>query len=176
MSLIDVTYFQKRLLAIPNLNRPEVANKLSDYITTYESKYLNNMLGLTLKTLFLSGLEEETPDTKWTRLRDGYTYQISGYDYKWSGFVNTDKRSPIANYVFTKFYQDNQRYFTGVGDVVPTKENASRVVMRYTLSEVWNDMSSMNNDLYNFLIQYESDYPTFKTSSVMLTEDNVLGF
>ncbi len=159
MSLIDSTYFKKRLLTIPNLKEDVLLN-LNYYISKYEDKYLEKMLGLKLKNQFLEGLEAETIDDKWIRLRDGYEYDISNLTYKWGGFVTSDKISPIANYVFCNFAVDNQSIYSGIGAVIANAENGKVIPPQYRVSSVWNDMVKMNKDLINFLYEFEgNDYP-----------------
>ena len=110
MSLIDETYFDKRILSIPNTNRDEVVNNISNYIEKFEPEYLNKVLGYELNKEFIAGLEEETPLQKWLDLRDGAEYaDCNGRLQKWTGFVNAIKDSPIAFYVFWKFKECTDR-------------------------------------------------------------------
>ena len=175
MTLIDYTYFQKRLLAIPNL-KDSVLEQLNDYIPILEDKYLEVMLGIKLKNQFLAGLEEGVIADKWLRLRDGYEYDISGITYKWGGFVRSDKVSPIANYIFCNLTANNQLANTGIGETKQKAENSVVLTPQYRISQVWNDMVEMNRSLYHFLTEFDSvDYPDwhfdYKTGKSFLTND-----
>lgn len=159
MNLIDYTYFQKRLLALPNL-QGVVLEQLNDYIPVLQEKYLDVILGVKLKKQFLEGLEEPVILDKWLRLRDGYVYDVSDISYEWKGFVRADKISPIANYVFCNLITNNQFRNEGIGETRSKSENSVIITPQYRVSQVWNDMVEMNKTLYHFLNEFESvDYP-----------------
>lgn len=180
MAFTDYTYYQKRLLAIPNL-RDEVLDNLNDFIDIYEDEYLNKMLGIKLKNQFLAGLEETTIEDKWTNLLEGYEFEIGGIIYKWNGFQSSKKVSPIANYVFCHFVEQNQNLYTGIGTVIPNAENGNVITPQYRLSAVWSEMAKMNIELVNFLYEFEgSDYPDWdfnlRRTKSLLSYDYFIGF
>ena len=178
MSLINSTYFEKRLLALPGLSDTWTREQLIDYISEFEDKYLDEMLGVKLKNQFLTGLEAATPDQIWIDLRDGKEYDISGITYRWQGFLNDKKLSPIANYIFCNMTTDNQFMNTGIGEARSTAENATIITPQYRISVVWSEMAKLNCDLANFLTEFESDYPdwNFSYNTSLMKLDNVLGF
>ena len=101
MALIDKTYFDIRLIKVPNLEVEAREERLNEYIEEYQDVYLDIMLGVKLKNEFLAGLDATPPiEGKWLRLRDGFEYEVSGIVYRWQGFVNDKKLSPIANYTY----------------------------------------------------------------------------
>lgn len=178
MSLIDSTYFEKRLLAIPNLEKAYVSENLGNFIEEYEDKYLDTMLGTKLKNQFLASLEVlPTPDQIWLDLRYGKEYDVSGITYRWQGFNNDKKLSPIADYVFCNYTTDNQFLNTGIGDSKPTIENGTTITPHYHVSRVWNEMVRLNNDLVSFLTEFEEDYPDwdFSYKTPLMCISNAIG-
>lgn len=177
MSLINDTYFQQGLIAIPNLRDENLAN-LNSYIDIYEPIYLNKLLGIKLKNEFLTGLEAETPEQRWLDLRDGVEYEVSDVVYKWQGFTNVIKKSPIANYVFCKQLQDSQTRSSGVGEVKPEVENGSVINPYYRIGSVWTEMAEWNRELYMFLKEKEADYLSWDANyySSLLKDQNAIGF
>lgn len=178
MSIIDQTYFEKRLLAIPNLDKEYVSENLDNFIEEYEDAYLDTMLGTKLKNQFIAGLAVlPTPDQIWLDLLNGKEYDISGITYRWQGFNNDKKLSPIADYVFCKFTTDNQFLNTGVSDSKPAIENGTVIAPHYRTGRVWNEMVKLNHDLIRFLQEFESDYPDwyFCYNTPLLNTANVIG-
>lgn len=174
MSLINQTYFQKRLLAIPNL-KEDVLDDLKDHIAEYEPEYLINVLGRDLKDDFLSGIEEVTPAQKWLNLRDGADFEYKDVKYRWRGFVNTDKISTIAYYVMWYFVRNSNTLFTGIGTVTSNSENSTRISPNRRLVTLWNNMVEDNEILEKFLLANESDYPNYAPFDTLTTTINVYG-
>jgi len=178
-TFIDISYFQKRLLSVPNIDKAFVEENLNDYIDMYQDSFLDKMLGVKLKNQFIAAIDGGDPiDQKWLDLRDGKEYEVSGIVYKWRGFINTDKVSPIANYIFCKFITDNQTLNTGVGSAKLNAENATIIPAHFRMSRVWNEMVALNLELVNFLTEFDSDYPDwyFDYGTTLLIKDNAIGF
>jgi len=174
MALIDKTYFQKRITAIPNL-KDEVLQDLNDHISLYEHDYLNNVLGVDLKNDFETGISLPTPAEKWTKLRDGAEFEYEDIKYKWSGFNNIIKDSPIAYYIMYWFVRNNNTSFTGIGAVTSNSENSTRIDPRRILVDNWNSMVKHNDILEKFLKANESDYSNYEPLDTLTEIINVYG-
>ena len=180
MNLVDYTYFQKRLLAVPNLTGSNL-EQLNDYIPICQDRYLETMLGVKLKNDFIAGLQETTIEQKWLDLRDGKDYEVSGISYSWKGFVNSTKESPIANYTFCTMTVDNQNLNTGIGEVRKKAENSIIITPQYRVSAAWSDMADMNMKLWHFLNEFYTEsysdwYPDCKRAKSFLRHDYNIGF
>lgn len=174
MALIDKTYFQKRITAIPNL-KEEVLQDLNDHISLYEPDYLINVLGIDLKNDFESGLGEQTPDDKWIKLRDGSEFEYEYVKYKWIGFNNIIKESPISYYIMYWFVRNNNSLFTGIGVVTSNSENSTRIDPRRVLVDNWNNMVKHNVILEKFIIANKSDYSNYEPLDTLTEIINVYG-
>lgn len=73
--------------------------------------------------------------------------------------TTTIKRSPIANYVYYKFLEDDAQTTTLVGQASAATENATRVNPVPKMIAAWNDMVQMDKELYRFLRTNNSIYP-----------------
>lgn len=179
MTLIDYTYFQQRLLAIPNL-KDSALEQLNDYIPVLEDRYLNIILGVKLKNEFLAGLEEPVIEQRWKDLRDGKQYEVSDRAYQWKGFVNDKKLSPIANYISANLTNDNQFMNTGIGEVRKLAENSVIITPQYRVSAIWNEAVDFNRSLLYFLKEFENtDYdswcPDYYKAKSLLSYDYNIG-
>lgn len=139
MSLIDKSYFTK------NLHIGDLSNVLDGtptmldaYITRYEKEYLIKLLGLELYNEFVSGLEEDPVPQKWIDLKNEIVDE-------------TFKVSPIANYVYCKWQDQNYTKNVGIGQVKNKAENAI-VVRPYDMQvKAWNEMVDMNLNIGEYL-------------------------
>jgi len=174
MSLIDHTYFQKRLTAIPNL-KEEVLQDLNDHIERYEPDYLLDVLGRDLKDDFEAGLNEEPIPQKWIDLRDGADFEYEEIKYRWRGFLNTGKVSAIAFNVMWYFVRNNNALFTGIGTVTSNSENSTRIDPSRRLVSLWNNMVEENEILEKFLLANESDYTNYAPFDTLTETINIYG-
>lgn len=174
MALINDTYFLTGLKAVPNL-KDAVLNELNSYIAIYESEYLNNVLGIDLKNDFEAGLLEPVIEQKWLELRDGVEFEYQDIKYRWIGFVNVLKESPIAYYVFWRFMGDKNFLFTGIGTVISNSENSNRVSPLNYLVTVWGKMVDYNRVLEKFLLANEEKYSNYEPENALVKSINVYG-
>lgn len=161
MSLIDHTYF-KGLLSIGDIsngNSPVVGNTVNTtFIPLYEKAYLQKALGIDLYLDFMSGLEEDPIPQKWLDLRNGVEYTVNDRRYLWAGFVNSDKVSPIANYVYAEYMTNNAVQANGAGTAVNNQQNATPVSPASKIQRAWSDMLTMNESLYHYLHNHTEEY------------------
>jgi hypothetical protein len=161
MTLIDHTYF-RGLLTIGDIskgNSPVVGNTVNDtFIPIYEKEYLRKALGDELYLDFIAGLAEDPIAQKWLDLRDGIVYTVNDKRYVWQGFVNSDKVSPIANYVYIEYMTNNAVQSTGTGTGVNNQQNATPVSPSAKIQRASSDMLTMNDSLYYYLRNHTDDY------------------
>ena len=107
-----------------DLNAP-----LNEAIVRYEDEILKSLLGYSLWKEYKAGISVETPDEKWTNLRDGaeFSFDLDGDTIitKWEGFENTQKVSLIAYYVYYQYRKYGETQFTGLGEKSQTGENST---------------------------------------------------
>lgn len=174
--LIDQTYFQKRLTAIPNLNEPFVLAQLNNYLDIYEDEYLVKILGQELRDEFITGLSETVVDQKWKDLRDGVSFTYTdGVKYKWKGFLTSTKESPIANYVMWYIVRDGNDTLTGIGVVKSTGENSEVISPVSRMVNIYNQMVYQNRILEKFLITNATYYPNYCPQDTLTVSTNVYG-
>lgn len=158
---------------IPNTDYEEVDSSVNRLISTYEKKYLELVLGLTLANQFKAGLLESTVNPKWIDLRDGapeYTSLVDDRTRIWNGFVNaTTLESPIADYCYYWYLRSNVSNTAGVGEVETAVMNADRVSSKRKQSEAWNRMVRQNLFLFDYLRSNQDLYPDFDYFNLGLT-------
>jgi hypothetical protein len=161
-NIIDHTYFYGKL-SLPQTNNTEGRSIVDQFITTYEPEYLQKALGYDLWKAFTTGIEGSgEPDQRWKDLLEGKEITYQNRTYKWTGFENTEKKSPIACYVYYKYMEDKASDNTLVGTVVQNVDNNTRVNSLRKMVDAWNSMVDMNNTLWLFLYQNKADYPEWK--------------
>lgn len=162
MSIIDRTYFTFGTTLIPNISAakiqaPVIASSNQDdldrAISIYEEEYLRLVLG---------DLFDEFNET----------------EQKWIDLIgvlrdSTLKRSPIANYVFYKYFPLFCTTRTGAGDT-------SNGEIRRAQITAWNDAIGMNERVILYLYEnaatYEHDdvYLDFDKMSTLLNIDSFI--
>jgi hypothetical protein len=176
MALIDYTYFQKRLLAIPNLNQEEIVGNLNNYIALHEPLYLESVLGYAMNKEFQEALAG-TPAQKWIDLRDGAEYTDKcGSLQKWNGFVTSTKESPIAYYNYFYLVREGNTMLTGTGTVESKNENSNRVEPLVKLVDAYRYMVGYNRQLAAFIEANDSDYPTYAPTDKLIENIYYFGF
>lgn len=152
MSLIDKSYFTKELhIGDLSNTRDGTPDMLDAYIERYEKEYLTKLLGLELYNEFMAGLEEEPVPQKWVDLKNEIVDE-------------TFKVSPIANYVYCKWQNQNYTKNVGIGQVKNKAENAI-VVRPYDMQVMaWNDMVDECRKVVRFIHFHEGDYPDYSVN------------
>ena len=175
MPLIDNTYFENRLIAVPNQGREQILSDLNSYIEFKEDEYLINVLGYELNKEFQAGLLEATVLQKWKDLRDGAEFTYCNKLYKWTGFVNAIKDSPIAYYTYYYYVRENNQSLQAVGVVFSQTENSNRVSPMLKLVDAWTYMVRKNRLLKMFLEVNEADYSTYDPDDSLTVSINEYG-
>lgn len=75
------------------------------------------------------------------------------------GTDSTIKKSPIANYVYYRFLEDDAINTTLVGQVANKSDNATRVSPKLKMIDAWNRMVDYNTELFRFLQSGTNSYP-----------------
>lgn len=156
MSLIDSTHFKQDLSVVVN-----EFSDFADYITKYEPKILNQILGYELAKL-VSAYDPETSDQRIIDLVEGVefslTYNGSERLVKWPGFLSSDDNL-IANYVWYWYQRARIVMDSGIGAVKPNSENASRGDLSMKAMTAWDNMVNQFEILYLFLDANKDVYP-----------------
>ena len=169
---IDYTYFINQI-NVPNAknNNPAApipnGGELDALITDQEPKFLECLFGYAMYKDYSEALVEyaEVIDTlpeKWKAIRVGSEYtSVNGVLRKWKGFVNTEKNSPIANYVYVQLLSHRAASLTGIGTKGTASENSVAVSPIHKQVPAWNSMVDMNIELHNFILANKEDYPNY---------------
>ena len=154
--ITDKTYFEKNLTKLPQSKglsngvsstvKTYDEAELDDAINFYEPEIMERILGSDIYAEFVSGIAvTPTPDEKWVTLRNKF----------WDV---TNKRSPIANYIFFNIIPSIEERLTRGGSVV-SKIDESSVVSAYPKQmRAWNDMVEKLEIAYEWLIENRATY------------------
>jgi hypothetical protein len=154
--IIDRTYFVGDL-NIPNVGTPAIGELVDWFIAKYEPLFLRNVLGYELSKAFLAGLNEYMVDQKWTDLLEGVEYTDTQSKVRtWQGIVAEypsliGNQSPIANYVYYWFVQNNHSQTAAMGEVKSQNENAAAYNPGQKMVRAWNEMSKWIVELADYL-------------------------
>lgn len=149
-NIIDYTYFQSPPVFIPNLatTPPAMAARLSEvsrYIVIYEKEYLRLMLGDDLYDLMIAA----PTAPRFVALK--------------ARFIDTtNKISPIANYVYVRYMQDQQQVTTQSGDKETQKSGMVSQVNAQKYANIINQMIALSEDVYDWIAENVATYPEWE--------------
>lgn len=171
MAFIDTTYF------IDELNLPTnslQANTLTTWIARLENKYLYEAMGYGFARLFLAGVT--AVEQRWLDIRDGKEYTVNDVLYKWIGFANAEKRSPIANYVYIDYQLYLQTLTVATGEKKPVAQNSTNATVSNKVHIASIGLNEMTHSLHHFLQNNLTTYPEWSTSHHACFSSSVNGF
>lgn len=160
--IIDQTYFILELNVAQTSNFV-VSDKLDLFIGRYERFFLSEFFGVELKNLIIEFVGGTNVEERIERLVDGYDLVKDGKTYEWQGLRNTEKISPIANYVFARFAEDERSSQTGIGERKSKGENSNQYSADWRVMNAWNNMVDLLEPLK--MILEDGDYPEYDTKA-----------
>jgi hypothetical protein len=159
--IIDTTYFVGKL-NLPQTGNTEGTAIVDGFIQQYEPELLLKALGPGLFQAFTDevyGSGSGDIEQRFLDLLDGVSFSYNNTPFRWVGFRNTAKRSPIANYVYYKFLEDLVNSVALTGVVESMTDNNRNVSHNYKMVEAWNDQVYLLNHLWAFLYTNKAVYP-----------------
>lgn len=141
---IDTDYFIGEIV-IGQIEQSEVEKNLLVFIKKYQKQFLKLMLGKSLYAAFDAGLAVGSPDQKWLDMKA----QLVDED---------DLTSPIAQYVYYWYQQDNTTQTVGIGQMKPESLNGYIVANTAKNVKAWNDMVKVNRAFSQWLYDHSEDY------------------
>lgn len=171
--IINGSYF-KGLIFISNANdQPPLSDLVGNgivldvIIKKYEPLLLIKLLGYELYKLLKDQFDKtnndwvlnSNADQKWKDLMNGVDVTYNGELYRWDGLANGEQ-SLIADFVYSKFIEEIEIQYTGVGLVIEKAEKAERVNPRTKIIDSYNSFyeKAIENDnryvltLYDYMI------------------------
>jgi hypothetical protein len=110
---------------------------ITNAITQYQPEVLQDLLGYSLYKAFIAGLSVNTPAQKWVNLRDGAEFSVTIGDE--TRLLKFDGVKPIiAYYVYLRYRNDNETYFSGQKQVKSETENSITADYDAALVPVFN--------------------------------------
>lgn len=158
--IINASYF------VGKINLPQVGDSaglanVQLFINQYEPEYLQRILGYDLWKVFTEG---EPTDPRWEALLGGEEYIQYDKTRKFEGLAAMP--SPIAQYIYYHFMEDNAIHTVLTGTTVPKTANAIPSNPVPKLVQAWNDMVKLNRSLAAFLNAKSDVYPEWNKSYV----------
>jgi len=166
--IIDQSYFVREI-NIPQLSQPHVWETVELFGTKYQKRFLRDVFGLELAKLIEQYLEEEdnevaTLDERIGLILDGAEFTYNGQEKEWGGLRNTDKVSPLANFIFYQFTNDGITQQTQVGEAFGTAENSQKASPDGRLVFAWIEMVEMLESLRQLM--ESGDFPEYRPELV----------
>lgn len=173
--LIDTSYFVDGDLLIEGLSdglsSPMATALTADverYIDIHGRDYLYKLLGDDVARDFISYYEDSIltrPTMEANEAYDALIGQLVSYH-------GTERRSPMASYVYYWYVRDHQLRATGIGVTYANSDN--RVVKSITLlTRVWNQMVDMNRSIVKDVLV--ANGVEFVCQKELLEQINTLG-
>lgn len=137
---------------IPNLTGN---NSFLPFCESAQEEILLSLLGKSLYTSFMEGLDTDYPDQKWLDLRDGASYEYAGKNYDWVGM-----NKMLVPYIFSEWLLGTFDTNSGIGVVVAKGENSKVINPGNRIARAWNKFYhyagtrfEKKDTLYGFLLQ-----------------------
>lgn len=169
--LTDRNYF------FGNLFIARAGAELDKLIATLEPQWLQRALGYAFARAFADGLAATPVADKWIKLRDGNSYRDEeGVLRYWQGFKNVQNQSPVANYIYCCYTQNNLSITTEKGERTERDNGYANTNALYKQLRAWNEMVAWTGhidrsgvlqpgSLYSYLL-----YATDGTGAKLYTE------
>lgn len=161
MATIDASYFFGPLLIA---QKTDNAGSIQWLINDLEPTLLRAIMGYELYKAYTAGITASTQ--KYLDIRDGKEYETrADIPTKWNGLAFTQgdsKKSLIANYVYWHWMEKDASVSTGTGEKVANAQNAVNASPGPKMVRAWNEMVVMIEELCEFLLSNETDYPEFQ--------------
>ena len=152
MAYTDYTYY------VNEINVPANAmgtDSFESVIDRYEPEILQYLLGYQLYEL----LKASPTDARFVALIEGdefsFNYAGTTINTKWEGLKNSKKISLLSYYVYYSYRNQNETFFSGIGQVQSLGENSTKVDARPKLIDIWNKMTLLYGVTPNEIISDE---------------------
>ena len=163
-TITDATYYQTGIKFIPNtkLSGTPVAGvpvnntikELNSFIVDNERVLLLSFLSIELYDELIIALNDiDNADIKWQNLVKGCDYIKEGITYRFDGLRGYNLNSFVANYIFCKYLENDNSYYSTSGVVKIKESNA----------ETFNPTRKYIDNYNAFLDKYQDDYCTYPT-------------
>lgn len=134
MPITDSTYYQQGKKFIPNskdmnsrpAGTPVVKSALDETIVKYEREFVLGFFNnITLYNELNTALDDlPSADIKWQNLVNGTEYVKDSVTYRFDGLRGFEKDSMVAFYVFCKYMENDESYYSTTGVVKSNAQNA----------------------------------------------------
>lgn len=178
MYIIDDTYFQGEI-EVPNIAEADskASVELERIIDRVCRQFMYDVLGdvlyQELDALLVDGVLPDSPDSKWTKLIYGTSYELDGKQVKWDGIcveLGSSKSSLLADYVYTFFLTKSNTFLSGVGEMKGEARGAMMVNPTQHYVTIWNrfiksyqsDLCGNLFDFRNYFFDYQFFYPRYE--------------
>lgn len=159
--IINTSYFFGDLY-IAQITETQVANTVNKYIQKYEPQFLQRVFGYEMA---------KNIDTTYPDILNGKefnnVYNANRLD-KWIGLkvdLGGGKfSSVIANYVYTKYMEDNMSFSTGSGEKIIEQTSSETVSPGVKIIRAWNEMVDQLNVLVQFMMSDRVTYVAYSPS------------
>lgn len=172
---VDDTYF------VLDINIPKASTVIPGFVTLYMPEILTQLLGYELYELVKNYNAESSQRIK--DLVEGKVYEINyngkTVKVKWAGLITIEDTSPkislIAYYVYYRWQQDKVSSTQVVGVVKAKQQNSVFAGVQLKISNACNRLEDLYGTIYdrkikptayNFLKEFEDDYPEWIFDSV----------
>lgn len=130
-------------ITIGQVEHQNVAAAVQLFISKYEPKFLNQLIGSALAGQLEEEMTKETPGQIWVDL---------------AGRV----KLPCANYIYYWYQRDAITDSAGAGEVEAQAENATRVTVADKAARAWNEMAELNLEFLSWI--NKAVYPSYKAN------------
>lgn len=140
-------------------------NKLQQYIDHYEERYLIDLLGAELYTLFVAGYEDE--EEIYVKLYDPFAFDS---EHLKKPFISEGIEVMLKNLIYAHYQQEDLGIATGAGKIDLDPEGGRRSTDNESNTfAYYNQGINTYKAIQQYIKENELDYPEFKGVEKQLT-------
>lgn len=135
-------------------------DRIQDYINLYESRYLKELLGVTLGEEFLADIQAgggEPTEAKFILL-----FEPLSYDWNYRVYISGGVKQMLLGFIYWQIARDYYNQMTLVGNVIPSGENSLHSsTLSTTMWDRYNEAVRSYRAIQQYVLNNRIDYPHF---------------
>ena len=183
MNITDDTYYLRGKKFIPTAGKGELVSEgvepteseLTTAIVKYERLFLFNFLNADLYNQLVLALSDlDNAEAKWVNLVNGTTYEKDGETYIFDGLRGFDKDSMVGFFVFCKYMENNESYYSTIGTVKGNQGSTSNFAQTRKYIDAWSNFLAkyQNTDSNDSIAYIVDDYNTIVGVDYYINKEN----
>jgi len=132
-------------------------DRIQNYIDLYESKYIKELLGVTLGEEFIADYQAGLLNPNFVIIFDPLSF-----DYNRRIYISEGMKAMLVGFLYWEIVRDYFNQMTPVGNVIPTGENSMRSTsLSSTMWDRYNEAVRNYRAIQFYVVRNAADYDCF---------------